>query len=569
MARYLVRNRHSYCFRYRIPADLQSIIGRKEIRYSLRTGRIGVAKVMAQELALKIRRLVRELRRKERVHMDKIQINRLIAGWIRDTLAEEEATRTLTERPLNEDFLDERYEALDSVQTLHREALGKLQHVQAMEHRVDLILKEHGIEIDKDSEAYRELCRGMLKASIKVLEVEKERTFGRYDSTDEEVVEEICGLSSREVTGEALRRQSLLVNLKPPTMKPSITLRGLIDEYQDERVKAGRWTDSTVRNYTPYFNALTRYLGEDTPVRTICRQQMLNFKKLLESLPAGFGRLKEYQNLNNEDLPPVNPETSLLDMTTVRSYLLTAEAVFRHGVRLGYMDLNPAEGLKPPKKKKARDQREVFSEEDLTLIFRYPDVATMKPFQFWLPILGLYTGCRLEELCQLYTEDVYQVDGVWVLDINDNKDKKIKNESSARLVPLHPVLLQYNLDFPGFVQKPADGRKRVFQELKKQSGSYGHYASRWFGSYRKKVIGIDSPKKVFHSFRHTMTDHLYKNMVPESVIEELTGRAGKTQTSRRYAKGYRVKDLFEVMAEKLNYQLDLSHLKDGRWTGKD
>ena len=60
------------------------------------------------------------------------------------------------------------------------------------------------------------------------------------------------------------------------------------------------------------------------------------------------------------------------------------------------------------------------------------------------------------------------------------------------------------------------------------------HLSRAFGAYLRNKVKIKDPKKTFHSFRHTVTDTLWKAMVQESIIEELTGRAGKTQTSRRY-----------------------------------
>ena len=122
-------------------------------------------------------------------------------------------------------------------------------------------------------------------------------------------------------------------------------------------------------------------------------------------------------------------------------------------------------------------------------------------------------------------------------------------------------------DDPEFVQNVKEkGHKRVFWELKKYNNKYGHKVTDWFGRYKKKV-GIKAPprKKVYHSLRHNVTDHLFKQLVMESLIEEFAGRAGKTETRKRYAKGYRVETLYEEVVLKLDYEIDLSHLKNSKY----
>ena len=54
----------------------------------------------------------------------------------------------------------------------------------------------------------------------------------------------------------------------------------------------------------------------------------------------------------------------------------------------------------------------------------------------------------------------------------------------------------------------------------------------------------------------------------ESLIEELTGRAGKTETRNRYSKGYRAEILYEECIVKLDYGIDLSHLKKSQFVIK-
>ena len=75
---------------------------------------------------------------------------------------------------------------------------------------------------------------------------------------------------------------------------------------------------------------------------------------------------------------------------------------------------------------------------------------------------------------------------------------------------------------------------------------------------------ITDQKKTFHSFRHNATDYLMRNLVQESLVEELNGRAGKTESSRTYFKGHRSDVLFKECISKLKYEVDLSHLKQSK-----
>lgn len=59
---YLVRNPYSYCFRMNVPSDLQSYLGRKELRYSLKTGYLSLAKSKARLYAGEFQRLFRAIR---------------------------------------------------------------------------------------------------------------------------------------------------------------------------------------------------------------------------------------------------------------------------------------------------------------------------------------------------------------------------------------------------------------------------------------------------------------------------------------------------------------------------
>jgi hypothetical protein len=60
---YLVRNPYSHCFRVNVPNDLQRFVGKKELRYSLKTGYLSVAREKAQIIAGQVQQIFTYLRK--------------------------------------------------------------------------------------------------------------------------------------------------------------------------------------------------------------------------------------------------------------------------------------------------------------------------------------------------------------------------------------------------------------------------------------------------------------------------------------------------------------------------
>ena len=219
-------------------------------------------------------------------------------------------------------------------------------------------------------------------------------------------------------------------------------------------------------------------------------------------LPPHFKTKKEFKGMSLVDIAKIQ-HPKFLSTKTVNKYLGVAKEIFGYAERNNLIFKNPMEGLLLPESKRPDKLRDAFSTDDLNAIFSsrfYHQEKHKHPWQFWIPILALFTGCRLEELCQLHVEDVRCEDGLWVLDINAKGQKRLKNITSERVIPLHPILTE-DLDFGGYAQSIGkQGNERIFHTLKAVQNKFGHYPSRWFGEYKKKC-GIDSSKKVFHSFR--------------------------------------------------------------------
>ena len=61
---------------------------------------------------------------------------------------------------------------------------------------------------------------------------------------------------------------------------------------------------------------------------------------------------------------------------------------------------------------------------------------------YWIPIIALYTGMRLEEIGQLLVSDIKCKNSIWYFDVNSSEDKQLKNKSSVRRVPIHYDLIE-------------------------------------------------------------------------------------------------------------------------------
>jgi integrase len=151
---------------------------------------------------------------------------------------------------------------------------------------------------------------------------------------------------------------------------------------------------------------------------------------------------------------------------------------------------------------------------------------------WWLPILALWTGARLEELAQLQHGDLrYDKDGIPYLAIHREGDRRVKTDHSVRNVPIHSFLVEIGL--PGLFDSKASGR--IFPELTKHGRppSWGALYSSHFTDYRR-ATGLYEEMLDFHSLRRTFITTLrdrYK--VDALTVAALAGHDDGDQELRR------------------------------------
>jgi integrase len=162
---------------------------------------------------------------------------------------------------------------------------------------------------------------------------------------------------------------------------------------------------------------------------------------------------------------------------------------------------------------------------------------------FWLPVVALFTGARQAEIAGLQVSNVQELEGVPLLYIAANRrvGKRVKTKASERVVPIHPELLRLGLlDY--VTTRTLDGAEAwLFPSVAPDQRRALAAWSKWFGQYLRKPIGVTSPDRVFHSFRHSFQDALRRATPDAELRDALPGRSSRSKSvSRDYGAKYMI-----------------------------
>ncbi|WP_320043511.1 site-specific integrase [uncultured Desulfobacter sp.] len=499
------------------------------------------------------------------MQLTKEQISDIIEQYIEEGLDTIE-NELLPKRPLSEERVDNLIEGTEDVRSMAFENLVTFNY-KAVGASADGFLVQRDIEPDKDSCEYRQLCHDLLKAGVGLMDVEVARARGDYE----------FGFPYEKMGLTGLKERATAPPPAQPAPQPkSPKIADLIESWRTENITADLWKGRTLDRYTSYQNVILQVIGADTPILSVDHETVRHLKETLLKVPSGMNKKTEFRDKTMPQIIEINESKGYptLSVNTVNGYLTHLGAFFKWCVGQGHMRQNYADGakIKTRKTKRPDEIRKAFSKADLMVLFGSPDYREDKfkeSYHFWLPILALYTGARMNELAQLRLKDIQVVDNVPSLVFQEDPDDptiSIKNAASLRTIPLHPFVAE-ELNFMGYIQSMKDrGEVRLFPELPYQNNNYGHKATKWFGAYKTR-LGLTSKQLVFHSFRHTLTDNLKQQLITETLIDELTGHALQGETMGRYGKRYNVEVLYREAVLKLDYGVNLEHLKKSKWCG--
>lgn len=322
--------------------------------------------------------------------------------------------------------------------------------------------------------------------------------------------------------------------------KGGISLSGLINAYAKEHEH--RWGPKTKMENLGTFKLIKDVLG-DMDLKLFSKNTIVDLREKLGRLPANM-----YKLYPDKTVKQVLKMEGIVPMSTMslNKHVSRLSSLLKFAIKEGYISVNYAERMKMPVRRRADEERKVYSQEEIQKIILHLPFDQGKLERYWIPLIAMYSGLRLDEICQMYIEDVQRVDDIWCFSVNNDKDKKLKTLSSKRVIPIHPKLI--NIGFIEYVEGlKKSGVPRLWMNLsRRDADGYGNAFGKWFQRFNRKHITEDKAK-VFHSFRHVVADTLKQAGVLEIIISELLGHANDSLTMSRYGKRYQPKVLLEAL----------------------
>lgn len=584
---YIFQNSTYHYFRQVIPVDLRPAVQRTEFRVSLRTADRVIAKRKASCLSARIWDIFTALRKGDRrmTQLSAEQIQDLVKAWVNQELAEDEAARILsakTDRKSltpDETVIDEAGEAYDLCAADARESLatGAFSRVKDF---ADDILETNELAVDNASMEYKELCREILKGQIEICSILKQRNQGVYpvSYTDQQL-----NTSYAQKPNVSKKQQTKL----------SIAFKA----YTNDKKAHGHWIPRTETSTRDKVKVLIEIMG-DIRLCDITQEKLKAFEKALLRYPKNRTKVAKYRKCTIDEIMKMDiAPDECISITTVSNYLTQINGFLAWAKKIYELPDWLSTLMTAPKPDATKDKttsKAVFTTEDISTIFygkwyvltpeerkqreSHKRLSPLDGSKFWLPLMALFSGARLEEMGQLYLADFKVIDDVKCFELTSEIEdeegnvkhvKSLKNIASKRVVPIHDELLKLGLW--EYVQELRDkGHSRLFEELNPTCADkkYTTLYSKWFNRHLKSDLKIKGNKrtgaKVFYSFRHTFINYCVQHGIDDRYFERVVGHAleGNPITYAHYAKALSPKILKAEVLDKVDYEIDLTCLRD-------
>jgi integrase len=414
-------------------------------------------------------------------------------------------------------------------------------NTKAAEELADDALDILGWGFPKGSELYEQFCELVAQANLAALKVSDQRNSGNVDAEpDSKLVQRV---KQREASAAP----------------DGQTMMELFDRYAEWLRREDEGGIVSLDEKRRIVELFSEFVGGDRDIRSISPQDAVAFHDALAAAPSGYSKRSDFKGLSLKQAVEKGEQLGLQSRskTTLNKEASYLSAFFAWVKKRRYIDAHPCPAAdfryRVSRETKEERKRPAFSANDLNIILKSPlfvgyskdgkehlvGDCRADDWRKWVPLICLFTGARIGEVSQLFTDDVHQVQGVWVIRFKRSniRGTRVKTGTSNRIVPVHSKLV--GMGFLEFVRCQATDAgsepRPLFSGLAPDKrGEWGAKPSRFFRRHLERIglkHGADGQGS--HSFRHGMTDALrtagfYDYEYGTSIL----GHANSTMTGR-------------------------------------
>ncbi len=562
-----IRRGGIYHFRRVVPQPLRERLARRELTCSLHTHQAGEARFLSRCLYLRSEELFLAVESASTLSDEDIAA--LVKDFYTTILARDDHYRLMADMP--DQFREARAEHYRILASNAKRHLAENAYETVRQITSSMLARRYGLDAKFDKLSVRKTGQAMLRAGVEVAETLRARAEGdfSYEPTDK------------------LLLQALREKPEPPAFPPSnehdrsppVVIGPIFSEaaetFREAQLRKAVWERQTYQQARATYSIFPIFSG-DRPLNHYVRADAGRFKALLEDLPANYSKAAEFRGLTAEQIVEMTRSRDVprLSPRTVQRHFAALSTLWDRAIEQGEATINIFNNWKFSAAKRARDQRQMWTSETLSELFRTPiwtgcqsehrrskpGKLVIRDEKFWLPLIAVFSGMRQEEICQLRLDDVRQVEGIWVFDLREGDGRQLKNSNAIRKVPIHDRLIDLGLlDYADRMR--AASNKLLFPNLQPGGADdrLGHNYSKWFTRYRRDT-GLYAEGLDFHSFRHSATTFMKRAGVADSTIDEVTGHATAGETAR-YNKGLTVANL-KLAINSIELGIDLAYLTE-------
>lgn len=586
----LQRRGKTYYLRVRVPADLRDVIGRAEVKQTLRVQSRREAKTLARLKGAELERAYTQLRI-GREAMDDRQLKRIADKLLAEILDNTERSRQqgieaeelpLERWPEGYNFGNgTSYAGLRTLTTtLSRQKTfeGLDEAENTLRSRVEELRQE--LRMSSYAEYTRQVAKRRAEAEgvptppaswfrppgyeleyedARVMSTWSERPpveFAAVLRTVAQTLLEGYEIELERINGVYGTERQAKAETRLMQAAKSYTLNDLWESFKGRQTTDEKWTSTTLEKYESFVVAVNRTLGDDFDF--VVFEDVDRVTELIR-------QLKEYKSTRTR---------RKWSTATVNDCVVFLSTLHKYAIRNRKFSVtfNPFEGRQIAETDTKK--REAFTGEELKLLWSgLEKLKTPKHIdKYWTMLLQLYTGARIGEVCQLRVDDVEKIGAHMVIVYRDRpelgqtlkhaKRKRQRGVDPKRVVPLHPDLRK--LGFFSYVEKlKTAGEVKLFPEEKRTAGRSGVLMAKKIKTFLQGRIGKETDKSS-HCFRHTFITWFNQNCnltgTEERLLKAMVGHEdgdksiGPNITWDGYGGKNTIKQMHDLI-KRLNYGL--------------